>query len=89
MITLLIILIFIQLFNTKLLFKLKNQNKMNQEELATALETVNTQIQKGIAEVIAAVAASGNTTPRVDAALTALQTAAQALDDINPDAPTP
>lgn len=62
---------------------------MNQEELAQALETANTQIQKGIAEVIAAVAQSGNTTPRVDAALTALQTAAQALDDINPDAPAP
>lgn len=60
-----------------------------QDELAQSLEDVNTQLQKAIAEIIAAVAAAGNTTPRVDAAMAALKNAAQALDDLNPDQPPP
>lgn len=62
---------------------------MNQKELAEALQKVSDQVQKGITEVIAAVQAAGNTTPEVDAALLKLQEAAQALDDLNPDTPTP
>jgi len=62
---------------------------MTQAELAQALSNVSDQIQKGIDEVKAAVAASGNTTPEVDAALTRLQGFAQTLDDLNPDAPPP
>lgn len=58
-----------------------------QAELAAALRAVNAQLQKAIEEIVAAVANSGNTTPEVDAAVAALQAAAQALDDLNPDAP--
>lgn len=62
---------------------------MTQAELATALGDISTQFQKGIDEVVAAVAASGQTTPDVDAAVAKLRAAAQTLDDINPDAPAP
>lgn len=60
---------------------------MNQKELADTLTKVNDQIQKGIAEVIAAIASSGNTSTEVDTAVAKLQAAAQSLDDLNPDAP--
>lgn len=60
--------------------------RMTQEELADALEKVAAQIKKGIDEVVAAVNQQGNTTPRVDAALTALQGFGQQLDDLNADA---
>lgn len=62
---------------------------MTQAELATALGDISAQFQKGIDEVVAAVAASGQTTPDVDAAVAKLRAAAQTLDDINPDAPAP
>lgn len=61
---------------------------MTQKELAEALQKVNEQLQKAIKEIVTAVQNAGNTTPEVDAALQALQNAAQALDDLNPDAPT-
>lgn len=61
---------------------------MTQQELADALEAASAQIQKGIDEVKAAVAASGQTTPAVDAALAKLQGYAKDLDDINPDVTT-
>jgi hypothetical protein len=67
-----------------------------QAELATQLLAVRDQLTKASAEVQARVAAleaaianSGNSTPEVDAALDAVKQIAQALDDLNPDAPTP
>lgn len=62
---------------------------MTPEEFADALEAVNTVFQKAFAEVIAAAKASGNSTPRMDVALNALQSAATAFDELNPDAPAP
>ena len=67
--------------------KLLKKILMNQQELAAALSKVSDQLQKGIDEVKTAIANSGNTTPEVDTALANLQAAAQALDDLNPDAP--
>ena len=72
-----------------------------QAELATALEGLATgltgatdQLAKAQAEIIAALASSGNTSPAVDAAvakltagINALKAMSQALDDMNPDAP--
>lgn len=86
------------------LHSIERKMTMNQAELATALGaigdslgSVGDELAKATAEIIAAVANSGNTTPEVDAAVarlqgvaTALATAAQTLDDLNPDqAPTP
>jgi ABC-type transporter Mla subunit MlaD len=73
---------------------------MNQQDLAIALNAANTalagvgdQLTKATAEIVAALAAVGVTTPEVDAAVAQLQTisgalaqAVQQLDDLNPDA---
>lgn len=68
----------------------------SQAEQAAKLRAIGEQIAKAKAEIVAAVdkltaavAAGGNTTPEVDEATQALQTAVQGLDDLNPDAPTP
>lgn len=62
-----------------------------QAELLQALQDTKAQLDKAAAEIVAkiaaleaAVAAGGNTTPAVDAALADLKTAAQVLDDIDP-----
>ncbi len=89
MLTLLIIIILIQLFNTNLLSKLKKQNKMNKEELLVALSDIGAQLNKGIAEVIAAMQNAGNVPQEVVDKVTELKNIAQQLDDLNPDAPTP
>jgi len=74
---------------------------MNQTELATALTSVSDQLTsvgdqltKATNEIVAAIQAGPGTTPEVDAAVaklqavaTSLQTASQALDDLNPDTP--
>jgi ABC-type transporter Mla subunit MlaD len=74
---------------------------MNQTELLDALTGISTnfgdglaQLDKGIAEVIAALNKQGQTTPEVDAAVANLSAVAQALrastqklDDLNPDTP--
>ena len=74
--------------------------EMNQAEMAEALvgigeslAGVGTQLGKAQAEIVAAIAAAGNSTPAVDAALANLQAvsdalaaASQSLDDLNPDA---
>lgn len=74
---------------------------MNQTELKTALDSiaaalgaVASQLDKATNEVIVAISNAGNTTPEVDAAVanlqqvaSALKTATQTLDDLNPDAP--
>lgn len=64
-----------------------------QAELELALATISAQlvkasneIQARIAALVAAVEASGATTPGVDAAVQDLKNLAQILDDINPDA---
>ncbi len=45
-------------------------------------------LSKEITDLQAVIAAGGNTTPEVEAALKDVQTALQALDDTIPDAPT-
>jgi hypothetical protein len=85
--------------NTLLIESQEIDNMMTQAELALALgavadsqKTMNDQLVKAQAELIAAIQNAGNTTPAVDAALARLQAAvdagkavAQALDDMNPD----
>lgn len=75
---------------------LKDTILMNQTELQAALDAVNDQLTKATAEInaeiatlTAEIAAGGVTTPGVDASLARLQGLAQALDDLNPDAPPP
>lgn len=63
--------------------------EMTQAELKTALDALGDQLVKATNEIVAAIAASGSTTPAVDAAVIRLQAVAQALDDLNPDAPPP
>lgn len=64
-----------------------------QIELAQALADIQAQLTKAAGEIRArvdaleaAIAAAGNTTPEVDAALAGVRAIAQALDDLNPDA---
>ena len=82
------------------LTQLKELITMNQTELrdalaaiGAALAAVGTQLQKATDEIILAIQNAGATTPEVDAAVanlvavaSALTTASQALDDLNPDA---
>lgn len=62
---------------------------MNLKQYSDAVAAVGDQLTKALAEIQAELAAGGNTTPEMDAALAKAQTAAQALDDLNPDAPPP
>lgn len=55
-------------------------------DLGTQLDKAHTEITTKIAELEAAIAAGGNTTPEVDAALEALKGKVQNLDDLHPDA---
>jgi uncharacterized phage infection (PIP) family protein YhgE len=74
---------------------LKDMMTMNHAELISALGTIGSQLVKANGEIQTkiqaltdAVNAAGDTVPQdVADAVTALQTAAQALDDIVPDAP--
>ena len=66
-----------------------------QAEVAAQLTALSTQLDKALAEIQAeiqkltdAVAAAGNSTPEVDAALGALSAKVQALDDLNADPST-
>ena len=66
---------------------------MNMQELAQGLTDLKAQTDKARAEVVkkiadleAAIANAGNTTPEVDAALEALKASVQATDDVVPDA---
>lgn len=65
---------------------------MNQQELATALTGLATQLNKakgeinqGISDLNQAIINAGNSTPEVDAALAALTSSVQQLDDLHPD----
>lgn len=62
---------------------------MNKEELLVALSDIGAQLNKGIAEVIAAMQNAGNVPQEVVDKVTELKNIAQQLDDLNPDAPTP
>lgn len=71
-----------------------NSIQMTQEELAQALTDLQAQTDKAKTEVVekiaaleTAIAEAGNTTPAVDAALAALKTSVQGVDDVVPDAP--
>lgn len=75
------------------LSSIQRNMKMNQDQLAAALEAAAAQTNKIIAEVQVAVAtlqaevaASGQASPAVEAALASLQTALNAADALNPDA---
>ena len=69
--------------------KLLERILMNQAELAVALSGVADELTKATAEIVAAIANAGTTTPEVDAAVAKLQGLAKALDDLNADLPTP
>ena len=70
-----------------------------QAELAASLAVVSAQVTKigvetsatlaKVAELEAALANAGNTSPEVDAALEALKAQVQVVDDLVVDAPTP
>ncbi len=70
-----------------------------QAQLADDLKAVTAQVAKigvetgktlqKVIDLEAIIAAGGNTTPEVDAALAALKTQAQATDDMIPDESTP
>ncbi len=62
---------------------------MDSVALAKALNDVSDELVKATAEIVAAIANSGATTPEVDAAVAKLQGLAKALDDLNQDLPTP
>lgn len=76
-----------------------NEMAKTMPELAADLKAVTAQIAKigtetaktlqQVTDLQALLAAGGNTTPEVDAALTALKAQAQLTDDLVPDAPTP
>jgi hypothetical protein len=55
-------------------------------ELGTQLDKAHGEIVAKVAALEAAIAAGGNTTPEVDAALVALKGKVQTLDDLNADA---
>ena len=52
---------------------------MTSAQLAAAMSALKTQIDTATAAMLAKIAASGNTTPAVDTALTALTASVQAL----------
>jgi len=73
-----------------------NQIMATQAELAQQLRDITAQNEKSrteilgkIADLEAALAAAGNTSPEVDEAVAALKASVQTDDDIVPDAPTP
>lgn len=59
-----------------------------QTEVAEQLNAAKAQFQKGISEVLAAVANQENASPELVAAAEGFAAMAQQLDDINPDATT-
>lgn len=76
--------------------KILEQIIMTNDELQASLADLTAQADKArseivakIAELEAAIAAGGGTTPAVDAALAALKGSVQSLDDLNPDVPAP
>lgn len=79
-----------------LLAELKELLLTTQAELAQQLTALGTQVDKAHTEIVqkvsdleAAIQAAGNVTPEVEAALDALRTKVQVLDDLNPDTAPP
>jgi hypothetical protein len=79
-----------------ILLRIERLIMATQTELANQLLTVRDQLTKASAEIQSrvatleeAIANAGNSTPEVDAALDGVKQIAQALDELNPDAPTP
>lgn len=77
----------------RLFINLKGTIKMTFDELKVQLDAMTAQNEKAhqehvakLAELEAAIAAAGQTTPEVDAALAALKASIQRDDDMNPDA---
>ena len=71
---------------------LERKIDMNHAELAQAITDVAAQAEKAKAEIVAqvvtleaAITAAGTTTPAVDAALAALKSTVQGIDDLNAD----
>ena len=60
---------------------------MTQAELQQSLADLGAQLTKALDEIRIAIERSGQTTPEVDSALANARSVAQALDDLNPDAP--
>ena len=86
--------IHIHLHSDDHVIKLLKEILMNQQELAQALNDAAAEAVKAKAEIVqkisnleAAIVAAGNTSPEVDAALSALKDAVQGVDDIVPDQP--
>ncbi len=67
----------------------KIRNIMTKQEFADAISAVSDTLQKALTEVTTELANLDNSSPAMDAALTRLQAAAKALDDLNPDAAPP
>ena len=55
------------------------------EALGTQLDKVSAELNTEIQNLTDAVAAAGNTTPEIDAALQKIQQVVDALDALNPD----
>lgn len=79
--------------NNDCISSLLKQILMNQEELKAALEAATAQAEKNKAELVvkldelaAAIAAQGQVSPEVQAALTALNDTLKATDDLVADA---
>ena len=62
---------------------------MTKEELAQALDDLGAQLNKALAEIIAAIQNVDNIPQDIIDKLNAAKATAQALDDLNPDAPPP
>ncbi len=64
------------------------QKEVAQElvDLKAQVDKVTTEIRADFQKLADAIAASGNSTSEVDAALAALKTSVQGADDLNPDA---
>lgn len=57
------------------------------QALADKTDKIIAEVQASTAELQAAIAAAGNSTPAIDAAMLRLSTALQVADDLNPDVP--
>lgn len=79
---------------TRLITQLQGTQSMNFAQIQAELVALTQQNEKARAEIVdrlaaleAAVAAAGQSTPEVDAALAALRASIQQDDDMTPDAP--
>lgn len=85
----LFIIIILSLFILIKQFQNEKQMALDNTQLLQALTDIGAQLNKGIAEVIAAMQNAGNVPPEVEAKVNELKGIAQQLDDLNADAPQP